>query len=173
MWGNDDKGRPHIFVENKFWAGLTSNQPISYLQILAKQSHPTLLLMVVPQKREQAVWGELNRRLVKAQISTTNPRISPGVVYCVTTSLGPLLALTSWNKLLSFLGDETKDDLAVSSDLLQSGNALAQATPSPTPSPSKRQAPSREKSRSMGNPATRNSYQNTATRFLAIPRHTT
>jgi hypothetical protein len=75
--------------------------------------------MVVPQKREQAVWGELNRRLVKAQISTTNPRISPGVVYCITTSLGPLLALTSWNKLLSFLGDETKDDLAVSSDLLQ------------------------------------------------------
>jgi hypothetical protein len=42
MWGNDDQGKAHVFVENKFWAGLTENQPVSYLRILAAQTYMRL-----------------------------------------------------------------------------------------------------------------------------------
>jgi len=61
-----------LFVENKFWAGLTDNQPISYLKQLAKYTQPTVLLVVVPEAREQTVWRELIRRLKGADISATD-----------------------------------------------------------------------------------------------------
>src|ERR1035441_823681 len=35
MHGCDNDGIPRVFVENKFWAGLTKNQPVSYLRALA------------------------------------------------------------------------------------------------------------------------------------------
>jgi len=31
MAGNDDEGSLRVFIENKFWAGLTDHQPVSYL----------------------------------------------------------------------------------------------------------------------------------------------
>lgn len=34
MWGLSEL-EPRVFVENKFWAGLTDNQPVSYLKQLA------------------------------------------------------------------------------------------------------------------------------------------
>ena len=119
MWGKDDEGKPHVFVENKFWAGLTEHQPVDYIKKLAKNIHPTLLLVVVPQRREQAVWGELTRRLNGSGISTTDNETSAGIVFNVKTGLGPVLALTSWTKLLSFLEVEATDDIAARSDILQ------------------------------------------------------
>lgn len=119
MWGNDDEGNPHLFIENKFWAGLTENQPVSYLRKLAKHPRATLLLVVVPHSREQTVWRELTRRVDEAGISTTERESSAGIVCNVTTSLGPVLALTSWSKLLSFLEVESTNDPGARSDLLQ------------------------------------------------------
>jgi hypothetical protein len=50
-----------IFLgEVKFWAGLTKNQPLSYLSELAPGG---LLLFIVPKTRRQAVWDELRRRV--------------------------------------------------------------------------------------------------------------
>jgi hypothetical protein len=119
MWGKDEEGKPHVFIENKFWAGLTENQPVSYLRILAKQSHATALLVVVPQAREQTVWRELSHRLEKEGISATERGSSAGVVRSVTTGIGPILALTSWTKLLSFLEHEVAEDNDAKSNLLQ------------------------------------------------------
>ncbi len=119
MWGNDDEAKPHVFVENKFWAGLTDKQPVSYLRILAKQTHPTILLVVVPEAREQTVWGELKRRVEEAGISATELEATAGIVRSITTGDGPILALTSWTKLLSVLDHEVSDDKSAKSDLLQ------------------------------------------------------
>lgn len=55
MWGYDGN-EPRVFVENKFWAGLTDSQPISYLRQLADYSQPAILLVVVPDAREQTMW---------------------------------------------------------------------------------------------------------------------
>jgi len=119
MWGYDE-AEPRVFVENKFWAGLTDNQPISYLRQLATYTQPTILFVVVPDAREQTMRRELNRRLKDAGISTTDrDTTSDSIVHSITTEIGPILALTSWTRLLSALELEVADDPSARSDLLQ------------------------------------------------------
>lgn len=119
MWGYDDAGQPYVFVENKFWAGLTENQPISYLHVLAKHPGNTVLLMVAPKTREQVLTRELKQRLFEEGVSATAQVATTGVFYCVKTSIGPILALTSWEKLLSCLELELSDDQVARSNILQ------------------------------------------------------
>lgn len=118
MWGYDE-GEPRVFVENKFWAGLTDNQPVSYLRQLSEYTQPTVLLVVVPDTREQTLWRELSRRLENAGISAINRDTAAGIVQTITTEIGPILALTSWTRLLSVLELEVADDPSARSDLLQ------------------------------------------------------
>jgi hypothetical protein len=107
------------FIENKFWAGLTENQPVSYLERLATCRQPTVLLLVVPEAREHTVWRELNRRLKEAAIIAEERDAVPDVACCASTCEGPLLALTSWNRLISALEREAGDDPRARGDLLQ------------------------------------------------------
>jgi len=118
MQGCDDEGKTHVFVENKFWAGLTENQPISYLRLLAKCDSPKILLVVGPEDRKETLWRELNQRLIDEKISTTQ-QTSAGIFRLVTVSTGPVLALTSWKSLLDALDPEVADDKSAKSDLLQ------------------------------------------------------
>jgi hypothetical protein len=108
-----------VFVENKFWAGLTENQPVSYLGQLSKCPQPTILLVVVPAAREHTIWRELSTRLREAGISQTDRATPSGLAFCATTQLGPILALTSWRKLLSALELEAADDGSAMADLAQ------------------------------------------------------
>lgn len=118
MQGCDDEGRTHVFVENKFWAGLTDNQPVSYLRILAECTQPTILLVVGPEDRKETLWRELNQRLAANKISTTKDT-AVGIFRVTTISTGPILALTSWKALLDALEPEVADDKPARSDLLQ------------------------------------------------------
>ncbi len=63
MWGMDGS-EPRVFIENKFWAGFTDNQPVEYLKLLAKYSQPSVLLVVVPEARQETIWRELKQRMV-------------------------------------------------------------------------------------------------------------
>jgi len=109
-----------VFIENKFEAGLTDNQPRFYLEQLAKCTQPTVLLVVVPEVREETMWGELNRRLSATGISATNLSTPSGsIIHSIKIEQGPILALTSWNRLLSALDDEVVDDPSARSDLIQ------------------------------------------------------
>jgi hypothetical protein len=114
-----DEGKPRVFVENKFWAGLTDNQPVEYLKQLAEYTQPTILLVVAPETRVQMLWHELIRRLKDAGISAINRDTAAGIVHSVTTEKGPILALTSWTNLLSALKLEVADDQLARSDLFQ------------------------------------------------------
>ncbi len=118
MWGLANS-EPRVFVENKFWAGLTDNQPVSYLQQLAGRPQPTALLVVAPAAREHTLWRELNRRLLNAGISASDNAASVGIAQSVKTQLGPILALTSWPSVLSALEHEAVDDPSVLADLVQ------------------------------------------------------
>lgn len=119
MVGYDEFGT-RVFFENKFEAGLTDNQPNSYIEQLTKCIQPTILLVVVPELREETLWSELNRRLIAAGISTTIfPTQSTKIVHSLKTECGPILALTSWTRLLSVLDDEVVDDQSAKNDLLQ------------------------------------------------------
>lgn len=119
MWGFEEGAGPRVFIENKFWAGLTENQPAAYLTQLANYTQPTVLLVVVPDAREQVLWRELCRRLESEGIAVTNRDTAAGIVHTVTTQIGPILALTSWARLLSALEIEVAEDPSVRSDLLQ------------------------------------------------------
>ena len=119
MWGYDN-AEPHVYIENKFWAGLTDNQPAYYLFELAKYNKPTVLLVIVPDAREQTICRELKQRLEDAEISgTEQDLVSGGIVYSVKTKIGPVLAITSWTRLLSILELEIADDPSARSNLLE------------------------------------------------------
>jgi hypothetical protein len=98
---------------------LTENQPVSYIEQLAKYTQPTILLVVVPDAREQMSWRELSRKLKDAGISAEGRDDASGIVYSVSTNKGPILALTSWKKLIDALELEAVDDQAARSDLVQ------------------------------------------------------
>jgi hypothetical protein len=107
-----------LYIENKFWAGLTENQPVSYLYELANHSQPTLLLMILPGAREQMMIGQLIQRLQQADIQIIPTDKKPkSVVWCVITSIGPTLAITSWSRLLNNIEAAAEDDLSAQRDL--------------------------------------------------------
>jgi hypothetical protein len=114
-----DETELRVYIENKFWAGLTENQPIYYLKELAERIQPSVLLIVVPAEREQTLWRDICRRLESAGIAVADRDTAAGIVCSVTTAIGPILALTSWTKLLSALELEVADDQSARSDLLQ------------------------------------------------------
>lgn len=118
MWGFDGSDS-RVFVENKFWAGLTENQPVLYLRKLSDSTQPSVLLFVVPAAREQTIWRELRTRLREDDISLMDREAPAGVVFSAATQLGPVLALTSWRRLLSALELEAAEDQRVMGDLVQ------------------------------------------------------
>jgi hypothetical protein len=118
MWGFADT-EPRVFIENKFWAGLTDNQPVSYLKQLVTYSQPTILLVIAPAARENTLWRELRHRLIDAGIAGSERDTVAGVARSMDTHLGPILVLTSWTNVLSELEHETVDDPGARSDLVQ------------------------------------------------------
>ncbi len=109
-----------VLIENKFWAGFTGNQPVEYLTQLAKSTEPTVLLVVAPEARQETVWRELLRRLVAANIVTSDHSPSVGIYRVAATSMGrSALALTSWASLLSAIEVELANAPAARNDLLQ------------------------------------------------------
>lgn len=118
MWGFADN-HPRVFVENKFWAGLTDNQPVSYLKQLAAYAQPTVLLIIAPAAREQTLWRELNHRLAAEGVSTTARAAAAAVACSVDTQTGTVLALTSWTNVLSVLEHECADDPSARGDIVQ------------------------------------------------------
>lgn len=129
MWGLDANGSPHVFVENKFWAGLTDNQPVGYLKKLAALPHQTLLLFVVPATREGSVWRELVTRLGAAGLRWDPIQSTATVKAGIVVNEGPILALTTWSILLTLLDAETAGDPGARNDLDQL-RALCAATES-------------------------------------------
>ncbi|MFU8772738.1 MAG: hypothetical protein ACNA8H_10000 [Anaerolineales bacterium] len=107
-----------VFIENKFWAGLTEHQPVSYLHKLANDTQPTLLLMIVPVAREHVMISQLTQRMQQADIHIIKQeRKLKGLLWWVKTSIGPYLALTSWSRLLNSLETVAEDDPAAQRDL--------------------------------------------------------
>lgn len=115
--GNDSKGIRNVIVENKFWAGLTDNQPNAYINQLPEEG---LLLFVVPSMRLPTIWSEIKRRAIENGHTLNQEKtITTDLVEAGTGKI--FLAVTSWRCLLNFLCVRmtTAGDLDTVSDIKQ------------------------------------------------------
>lgn len=98
--GNDAQDRHVLIVEGKFWASLTENQPLGYLdrQALQFPGDPAgcLLLFLVPRRREHVITAELEQRL-----GGRHSRVGPFPV--ITDSNGRRVVVILWSQMLSQL----------------------------------------------------------------------
>ena len=100
--GLDTMGAERLFIENKFWAGLTENQPAGYLTRLPAMGGG-LLVFVVPSRRLTIVWTELTHSAMNRGTHLPNPEQLAGDL--LFTRLTPLtaLAVTTWSAVLNSL----------------------------------------------------------------------
>ena len=119
--GIDNSGNEILSIELKFWAALTSNQPITYLKRLQVQKGK-LLLFVAPFGRFVTLWSEIKRRC--------NSDIEQSIVkewkideeyLILKLNSNITLALVSWSILLDNLqkSAQTVVDPSILSDLEQ------------------------------------------------------
>jgi hypothetical protein len=94
---HDADGVPVILFENKFWAGLTDNQPVAYLKML--ESGGGALCFVAPTVRVPLLWTEVVNRAKKEypglQMGTNEEHLK-----LARHGENLLLAMTSWDYLL-------------------------------------------------------------------------
>jgi hypothetical protein len=106
--GTNADGQPVVIVEAKFWAGLTPHQPTTCLRRLAADT-PSVLLFLAPSTRFPTLWPELLQRCKLAGM-TVGPERKFSDDF-VATGTGPtrVLALASWQVVLSFIEPVLRD----------------------------------------------------------------
>ena len=99
--GRDDGGVERVLIEAKFWAGLTDNQPVAYLERLPTDK-PSALVFVAPAARLEPLWAELRRRVAEAGIELgTDTRERD--LQSASVDGERHLMLTSWKSLLDLM----------------------------------------------------------------------
>lgn len=111
------QGSECILVEAKFWAGLTHNQPITYLdRLLRTESDPAVLLFVAPEKRLETLWHEIQHR-TPGRFNLNDQ----GARTAIVGGGGRWLMLRSWREVLSALSSRMREegDVLAERDVLQ------------------------------------------------------
>jgi hypothetical protein len=97
----DDKEQVVAILENKFWAGLTENQPVTYLGRFSDSDG--ILVFVVPSIRLDILTHELGLRFREVDAHTAEfNRLGDNRV--AHLSSGRTIAVTSWSALLGTIG---------------------------------------------------------------------
>ena len=96
-----DGGAERVLIEAKFWAGLTSNQPVAYLERLPKDE-PSALLFIAPATRFQSLWAEL-KRLVESALIPFGETVSGNATHTASVGGDRALMMTSWTALLDHM----------------------------------------------------------------------
>jgi len=112
----DDDDNHVAFVESKFWASLTSNQPVTYWKALP-DDRPAVLLFLAPASRIARIdkgwlWHELVERLCGDghNLGPVDWRESERLVTALSSDGQRRLILTSWDLLLDRLAQRTVKD---------------------------------------------------------------
>ena len=107
--GYDEPGNELVLIEAKFWAGLTDNQPNTYLDRLPR-SEPSALVFVAPETRIESLWTELLRRIEEAGVEHLPERVATGMRSCGIARTGRVLVLVSWSFLLNRMAAHLSED---------------------------------------------------------------
>lgn len=89
-----------VLIEAKFWAGLTDNQPGSYLDRLPDDDKPAALLFLAPAKRLQTLWPLLQRRAREGGWTLEVADPAGDLRNATIAGSNRHLMLTSWRTLL-------------------------------------------------------------------------
>ena len=97
----DEHGTERVLIEAKFWAGLTDNQPNTYLARLPEDT-PSALLFVAPAQRIETLWPELERRAEEHhELTVTSDTPTSGELRGVSIdSNGHKMMVSSWRAVL-------------------------------------------------------------------------
>lgn len=104
--GIDVRGQEIVLCEMKFYAGLTSNQPLAYIDRL-KENSGSGLLFICPNARLISLWSKLKDTCSNRTIESIHD-------FCIKVD-GISLAITSWTDIIELL---TKTAASVAVDLL-------------------------------------------------------
>ena len=118
----DERGSERVLIEVKFWAGLTDNQPETYLCRLPRDGDPAVLLFVAPEQRLVTLWDEIRRR-AEAKWDLRPDRGTEGLRSVTVDESPRRLMLTSWRTLLSTMSSRASvdGDSSAERDILQLG----------------------------------------------------
>jgi hypothetical protein len=124
--GLDTMGTERLFIENKFWAGLTANQPAGYIKRLPADGG-AVLVFVVPSKRLPIVWTELASSAMNRGMCLPPEQLAGDLRFArlPSSSTAPgastVLAATTWNAVLESLDDAARDsgETTASADIAQ------------------------------------------------------
>lgn len=113
----DASGDERVLIEAKFWAGLTDNQPNTYLGRLPEDG-PSVLLFVAPAQRIETLWPELRRRAQEKHELTI---LSDSGDFRSATTNGDhhRLMLTSWRVMLNRMASHASSDAKITADIQQ------------------------------------------------------
>lgn len=98
----DSTGEHRLFVENKFWAGLTPAQPATYLAQLPRDEAVSGLVFIVPEDRVRSIWVELKRRCAEAELPVVEED-SEGAMPNARLTGDRVMAVTGWRRVLDGL----------------------------------------------------------------------
>ena len=118
----DSEGEARILIENKFGAGLTDSQPISYIDKLPEKQ--SALFFIVPEKLMPTIWKKLKFRCNDRQRNFISDK-EEGVIFQAQVADENLsvknLFLTSWRHILSQLSEQADSmgNKQIKQDILQ------------------------------------------------------
>jgi hypothetical protein len=91
-----------LLVEAKFWAGLTPNQPVTYLRRLPSCTN-SCVLVIAPAKRFPTLWNELVTRCKAADFPLGDERRVGSEILVRGIGERHSLAIVSWRSVLGFI----------------------------------------------------------------------
>jgi len=116
--GKDNTSKRVVIGEAKFSAGLTDNQPVTYLKRFTESS---VLVFIAPSKRLSLLWSELIRRCKESGLEYQQAIIVDDEFKTTTFDKYPILALTSWRRVVNSMQHavEADGDTDTLSDIMQ------------------------------------------------------
>ena len=105
----DDRGGERVLIEAKFWAGLTENQPVAYLERLPGDEQPAALLFVAPEAQRESLWAQLRDRVQQADSLEWRDATDGSALPRADVGRGRQLLLTSWKALLNRMASRAID----------------------------------------------------------------
>lgn len=94
MAGVDNNGKEQILFEMKFYAALTKNQPVAYLERLKKENGKGLVF-ICPESRMITLWATLKDLCKEKEVTVIDE-------FCVKVD-GINLAIITWSEILELL----------------------------------------------------------------------